>query len=451
MPQNMQSKNYVLFLSITAALGGFLFGFDTAVISGAERDIQSLWDLSDLKHGMAVAIALYGTVIGALFGGIPADKFGRKTSLLWIGLFYLVSALGSALAPDVNTFMFFRFLGGLGVGASSVVAPMYISEIAPAARRGQLVALYQFNIVFGILMAYFSNYLIGTANLNEAWRWMMGVEAIPALIYSILIIKVPKSPRWLIANKKDFEGARVILTKTDPEGVDEAIALAIEESKEIRGKATVSMLFNSKFRKISFMAILMAVFNQLSGINAIIYFAPRIFESAGIATEDALISTIGIGAINLVATMLGLYLIDKLGRKMLMYIGSVGYIISLSLMAYSYFGGVIESSLLPYFVFGFIAAHAIGQGSVIWVFISEIFPNELRAYGQSMGSFTHWILAAVIANVFPLIANRYGAGNIFAFFAVMMVLQLIWVAVKMPETKGRSLEEIQKDLQKSHD
>ena len=447
----MQSKNYVLFLSITAALGGFLFGFDTAVISGAERDIQNLWDLSDLKHGMAVAIALYGTVIGALFGGIPADRLGRKTSLLWIGLFYLVSALGSAFASDVNAFMFFRFLGGLGVGASSVVAPMYISEIAPAARRGQLVALYQFNIVFGILMAYLSNYLIGTANLNEAWRWMMGVEALPALIYSILIIKVPKSPRWLIAKKKDFEGARRILTKTDPEGVDEAIALAIEESKEIKGRARVSMLFNSKFKKISFMAILMAVFNQLSGINAIIYFAPRIFESAGIATEDALISTIGIGAINLVATMLGLYLIDKLGRKMLMYIGSVGYIISLSLMAYSYFGGAIDSSLLPYFVFGFIAAHAIGQGSVIWVFISEIFPNELRAYGQSMGSFTHWILAAVIANVFPLIANQYGAGNIFAFFAVMMVLQLIWVAVKMPETKGRSLEEIQKDLQKSHD
>ncbi|MCH7398453.1 sugar porter family MFS transporter [Belliella sp. DSM 107340] len=447
----MQSKNYVLFLSITAALGGFLFGFDTAVISGAERDIQNLWQLSDLKHGLAVAIALYGTVLGALFGGIPADKYGRKTSLLWIGLFYLVSALGSALAPDVNTFMFFRFLGGLGVGASSVVAPMYISEIAPAARRGQLVALYQFNIVFGILMAYFSNYLIGTANLNEAWRWMMGVEAIPALIYSILIFKVPKSPRWLIAKKNAYEEARVILTKTDPDGVDEAIALAIQESKEIKGKATVSMLFNSKFKKISFMAILMAFFNQVSGINAIIYFAPRVFESAGISTETALISTIGIGAINLVATMLGLYLIDKLGRKMLMYIGSVGYIISLSLMAYSYFGGAIDSSLLPYFVFAFIASHAIGQGSVIWVFISEIFPNELRAYGQSMGSFTHWILAAVIANIFPLVANRYGAGNIFAFFAVMMVLQLIWVAIRMPETKGRSLEEIQKDLQNSHE
>ncbi|MDR7128583.1 sugar porter (SP) family MFS transporter [Algoriphagus sp. 4150] len=447
----MQSKNYVLFLSITAALGGFLFGFDTAVISGAERDIQMLWGLSDLKHGLAVAIALYGTVIGALFGAIPADRFGRRASLLWIGVFYLVSALGSALAPDINSFMFFRFLGGLGVGASSVVAPMYISEIAPANRRGQLVALYQFNIVFGILMAYFSNYLIGTANLSDAWRWMLGVEVIPALIYTALIVKVPKSPRWLIAKQKDFDGARVILTRTDPEGVDEAMALAIEESKQIRGKVTVSMLFSARFRNISFMAILMACFNQLSGINAIIYFAPRIFESAGIANETALISTIGIGAINLVATMLGLYLIDKIGRKMLMYIGSVGYIISLSLMAYSYFGGAIESSLLPYFVFAFIAAHAIGQGSVIWVFISEIFPNELRAYGQSMGSFTHWVLAALIANIFPLVANRYGAGSIFAFFGLMMVVQLIWVAVRMPETKGRSLEKIQKDLQKGHD
>ncbi|MCH7400587.1 sugar porter family MFS transporter [Belliella kenyensis] len=442
----MQNKHYVLFLSITAALGGFLFGFDTAVISGAERDIQALWQLSDLKHGLAVAVALYGTVLGALFGGIPADRWGRKTSLLWIGLFYFVSALGSALAADVNSFMLFRFLGGLGVGASSVVAPMYISEIAPAARRGQLVALYQFNIVFGILMAYFSNYLIGTANLNEAWRWMMGVEAIPALIYTVLIFKVPKSPRWLIAKRRDFEGAREILTKTDPEGVDEAIALAIEESKIIKGKASVGMLFNSKFRKISIMAVLMAFFNQVSGINAIIYFAPRVFESAGIASETALMSTIGIGVINLVTTMLGLYLIDKFGRKLLMYIGSIGYIVSLSLMAYSYFGGAIDSSLLPYFVFVFIASHAIGQGSVIWVFISEIFPNELRAFGQSMGSFTHWILAALIANIFPLIANQYGAGNIFAFFAVMMVLQLLWVAWKMPETKGRSLEELQREL-----
>lgn len=447
----MPSKHYVLFLSITAALGGFLFGFDTAVISGAERDIQVLWNLSDWSHGLAVAMALYGTVIGALFGGIPADKFGRKASLLWIGVFYLVSALGSALANDVNTFMFFRFLGGLGVGASSVVAPMYISEIAPANRRGQLVALYQFNIVFGILMAYFSNYLIGTANLNEAWRWMLGVEAIPALIYSVLIIKVPKSPRWLIAKKQDFTTAKEILSKTDPEGVEEAMTLAIEESKEIKGKVAVTALFHLRFRKISFFAFLMAFFNQMSGINAIIYFAPRIFESAGIATEDALLSTIGIGVINLLATLMGLYFIDKLGRKKLMYIGSVGYIISLSLMAYSYFGGTISNALLPYFVFIFIASHAIGQGSVIWVFIAEIFPNELRAFGQSLGSFTHWILAALIANLFPFFANSFGAGNIFAFFALMMVLQLLWVAFRMPETKGRSLEEIQKDLQKDHD
>jgi MFS transporter, SP family, arabinose:H+ symporter len=444
----MQPKNYVLFLSITAALGGFLFGFDTAVISGAERDIQQLWQLSDLSHGLAVAIALYGTVIGALFGGIPADKFGRKASLLWIGVFYLVSAVGSALANDVNTFMVFRFIGGLGVGASSVVAPMYISEIAPAKRRGQLVALYQFNIVFGIVMAYLSNYLIGTADLQEAWRWMLGVEALPALIYSVLIVKVPKSPRWLIAKRMDVSAAKEILARTDPEGVEVAIKLALEEANQMKGKVGVSALFSSKFRKISFMAILIAFFNQLSGINAIIYFAPRIFESAGISTEDALLSTIGIGLMNLVATMLGLFLIDKLGRKKLMFIGSIGYILFLSLMAYSYFGGAIGSSWLPLFVFGFVASHAVGQGAVIWVFISEIFPNELRAFGQSLGSFTHWIFAAVIANIFPYVATNFGAGNIFVFFAVMMVLQLIWVLTKMPETKGRSLEEIQLDLQK---
>lgn len=446
----MQQKNYALFLSITAALGGFLFGFDTAVISGAERDIQNLWELDDWSHGLAVAMALYGTVLGALLGGIPADKYGRKVTLIWIGIFYFVSALGSALVDDVYSFMFYRFIGGLGVGASSVVAPMYISEIAPAKSRGQLVALYQFNIVFGILMAYFSNYLIGTANLDEAWRWMLGVEAIPALIYSVLILKVPKSPRWLIAKKQDYQTAREILTRTDPEGVDEAIKLAIEESKSIKGKTSVAALFDTRFRKISFFAFLMAFFNQMSGINAIIYFAPRIFESAGISTEDALFSTIGIGVINLIATMAGLYLIDKLGRKKLMYIGSVGYIISLSLMAYSYFGGMISSNLLPYFVFVFIASHAIGQGSVIWVFIAEIFPNELRAFGQSLGSFTHWILAALIANVFPFFANTFGAGSIFAFFAFMMVLQLLWVAFRMPETKGKSLEEIQQELQKTH-
>lgn len=446
----MSSKNYAFFVSITAALGGFLFGFDTAVISGAERDIQEVWQLSDWIHGLAIASALYGTVIGALFGGIPADRFGRKKSLLWIGLFYFVSALGSAVAWDITSFTLFRFLGGLGVGASSVVAPMYISEIAPAKNRGLLVALYQFNIVFGIVMAYVSNYLIGTAGLPEDWRWMLGVEAIPALIYSVMIFSIPESPRWLIAKFNNLKKAREILTRTDPDGVDEAIRLAIEEEKSMKQNAGFGALFNKRFFPSTMLAVMIAFFNQVSGINAIIYFAPRIFEMAGISTENALISTIGIGLINLFATFFGLYLIDRLGRKKLMYIGSFGYIISLTLMAYNFLGPGIPAFWLPIFVFGFIASHAVGQGSVIWVFISEMFPNELRASGQSLGSFTHWILAAVIANVFPFFANNFGPGYIFAFFCLMMVWQLLWVMFKMPETKGRSLEEIQQDLHKNH-
>ncbi|WP_026966066.1 sugar porter family MFS transporter [Algoriphagus terrigena] len=446
----MSSNRYAFFVSITAALGGFLFGFDTAVISGAERDIQQVWQLSDWMHGLAIASALYGTVIGALFGGIPADKWGRKKALLWIGVFYLVSAVGSGIAWDFTSFTFFRFLGGLGVGASSVVAPMYISEIAPAKNRGLLVALYQFNIVFGIVMAYLSNYLIGTAGIAEDWRWMLGVEGIPALIYSVMIFRIPESPRWLISKFNDQVKAREILTRTDPDGVDEAIRLAIEEEKSMKQKSGFGVLFSPRFFSSTMLAVMFAFFNQVSGINAIIYFAPRIFEMAGISSENALISTIGIGLINLFATFFGLYLIDRLGRKILMYIGSCGYIISLALMAYNFLGPGIPAFWLPIFVFGFIASHAVGQGAVIWVFISEMFPNELRAYGQSLGSFTHWILAAVIANVFPFFANSFGPGYIFAFFCAMMVWQLLWVTFKMPETKGRSLEEIQKDLHKSH-
>ncbi len=442
----MSSKNYAFFVSITAALGGFLFGFDTAVISGAERDIQDVWQLSDWLHGLAIASALYGTVIGALFGGFPADRFGRKNSLLWIGLLYFISAFGSAMAWDVTSFTIFRFIGGLGVGASSVVAPMYISEIAPAKNRGLLVALYQFNIVFGIVIAYVSNYLIGTAELAQQWRWMLGVEAIPALIYSVMIFRIPESPRWLIGKRNDVAQARAILTRTDPEGVEEAIRLAIEEEKKIKQKGSFSAIFAKRFLPTTTLAIMIAFFNQVSGINAIIYFAPRIFEMAGISTENALISTIGIGIVNLIGTFFGLYLIDRIGRKKLMYIGSFGYIISLSLMAYNFLGPGISTFWLPIFVFGFITSHAIGQGSVIWVFISEMFPNDLRAYGQSIGSFTHWILAALIANVFPFFANQFGPGYIFAFFALMMVWQLLWVRFKMPETKGRSLEEIHQNI-----
>jgi sugar porter (SP) family MFS transporter len=397
-------------------------------------------------HGLAIASALYGTVIGALFGGFPADRFGRKNSLLWIGLLYFVSAFGSAMAWDVTSFTIFRFIGGLGVGASSVVAPMYISEIAPAKNRGLLVALYQFNIVFGIVIAYVSNYLIGTAELAQQWRWMLGVEAIPALIYSVMIFRIPESPRWLIGKRNDVAQARAILTRTDPEGVEEAIRLAIEEEKKIKQKGSFSAIFAKRFLPTTTLAIMIAFFNQVSGINAIIYFAPRVFEMAGISTENALISTIGIGVVNLIGTFFGLYLIDRIGRKKLMYIGSFGYIISLSLMAYNFLGPGISTFWLPIFVFGFITSHAIGQGSVIWVFISEMFPNDLRAYGQSIGSFTHWILAALIANVFPFFANQFGPGYIFAFFALMMVWQLFWVRFKMPETKGRSLEEIHQNI-----
>ena len=448
----MSSKTYAFWISLTAALGGFLFGFDTAVISGAERAIKEVWELNSWMHGLAIASALYGTVIGALLGGIPADRMGRKKSLFWIGLFYFISAVGSGVAWDVTSFTFFRFLGGLGVGASSVVAPMYISEIAPSKSRGLLVALYQFNIVFGIVMAYVSNYWIGTAGIPEDWRWMLGVEAIPAILYTILILRIPESPRWLITKFNDLTQARAILIRTDPEGVEETIQLAIAESQSTQTKQSAGFrtLFRPQYLSCTLLAIAIAFFNQVSGINAIIYFAPGVFEMAGISTENALISTIGIGLVNLFATFFGLYLIDRIGRKKLMYIGSFGYIISLSLMAYHFLGPGIPSFWLPIFVFGFIASHAVGQGSVIWVFIAEMFPNELRYYGQSLGSFTHWILAAVITNVFPFSVEKFDPGYIFAFFCLMMVGQLAWVRFAMPETKGRSLEEIQQALQKNN-
>ncbi|MBT0810927.1 sugar porter family MFS transporter [Litoribacter ruber] len=438
----MKNRGYVYFLSIVAALGGFLFGFDTAVISGAERAIQVNWNLSDWYHGLAVAIALYGTVLGALFGGLPSDLYGRKKVLLWIGVLYFISALGSAMATEVYSFMLFRFLGGLGVGASSVVAPMYISEIAPAKDRGKLVALYQFNIVFGILMAYFSNYLIGITITIDAWRYMLGVEAIPALIYTLLVFKVPESPRWMVLKKGNTAVALEILTKTDPEAAEEIISRAKSESLQQQNSLSFFSLFRKEHLNISLMAVAIAVFNQVSGINAIIYFAPRIFEMAGIATESALLSTIGIGVVNLICTMLGLLLIDRMGRRFLMLVGSAGYIVSLTLMALSFQGEYFPSGWLPIFVFIFIGAHAIGQGSVIWVFISEIFPNKLRAKGQSLGSFTHWILAALIANIFPFLAGKFGPTLIFSFFGLMMVVQLLWVLFVMPETKGKSLEEI---------
>ncbi|MDH5414557.1 MAG: sugar porter family MFS transporter [Flavobacteriaceae bacterium] len=437
--------NKILLWSIVVALAGFLFGFDTVVISGADKKLQALWGSSDMFHGTVVmAMALWGTVIGAMFGGIPTNKLGRKKTLIWIGIFYTVSALGSALVNDPYTFAFFRFLGGLGVGASTIAAPAYVSEIAPPKDRGRLVALYQFNIVLGILIAFFSNYLLSNVGEN-AWRWMIGVEAIPAAIYTLLVFTVPKSPRWLLLKGRDNEATRTLKLLYPDKDVDEVISeIKASQSTHVDSKETI---FMKKYRFPLTLAFLIAFFNQFSGINAFLYYAPRIFQEAGLGESTALLSSIGIGATNLIFTIIGVALIDRLGRKPLMFIGSIGYIISLSLVAMAFFLNW-EGMAVPIFLFIFIASHAIGQGAVIWVFISEIFPDHLRATGQSFGTSTHWILAAIIPSMVPFLFAKIGAGVVFAIFAFMMVLQLIFVIFMMPETKGVSLEELEKKLVK---
>ncbi len=434
----MQSKK-IFFWSLTVALAGFLFGFDTVVISGADLSLQALWGKSEAFHGFVImASALWGTVVGALFGGIPTDRIGRKNTLIVIGVLYLLSALGSALATDPWIFAGFRFLGGLGVGASTIAAPAYIAEIAPARDRGRLVALYQFNIVFGILVAFLSNWLLSGLGDN-AWRWMIGVEAVPALIYAGMVLTVPRSPRWLLTYRKDRTAAadtlRLIDPGSDPEPLLDRI---VAEQATTDNRETI---FSKKFRLPLMLAFLIAFFNQFSGINAFLYYAPRIFALAGLEESSALLSSVGLGVTNLVFTLIGLSLIDKLGRRQLMYIGSVGYIISLSMVAIA-FHQEWEGMAVPFFLFLFIAAHAIGQGTVIWVFISEIFPNHLRAAGQSFGSSVHWVLAAIIPSVVPLLFTRIGTTPVFAFFAFMMFLQLLFVWRMMPETKGRSLEAV---------
>jgi len=428
--------------SITAALAGFLFGFDTVVISGADKTLQALWGSSDMFHGVVViGMALWGTVVGALLGGIPTNKLGRKNTLIWIGVFYTLSALGSALANDPITFALLRFIGGLGVGASTIAAPAYISEIAPPKDRGKLVGLYQFNIVFGILIAFFSNYLLSGIGEN-AWRWMLGVEAIPAAIYTVFALTIPKSPRWLLT-KLRVEEAKEVLKIINPELDAEHLMLEIETENE--GAIQGENIFLKKYRFPLILAFCIAFFNQLSGINAFLYYAPRILEEAGLGASTALLSSIGIGVTNMVFTLLGIYLIDRMGRKQLMYIGSLGYIISLSLVACAFFFNW-EGMAVAGFLFIFIGAHAVGQGTVIWVFISEIFPNHLRGYGQSFGSSVHWILAAVVPSLIPILFVTIGPGIVFSFFTFMMVLQLLFVIFIMPETKGVSLEALSKSL-----
>ncbi len=427
------NRNLILW-SITVALGGFLFGMDVAVISGAEQVIQKLWHLSDLMHGTAIAIALYGTVVGAVFGSFPANSIGRKKTLIIIGIIFLISSIGSALAQDEYVFMIFRFLGGLSIGASSVVAPVYISEIAPPKYRGRMVIAFQLNIVIGILVAYVSNYLLQGVGGENDWRYMLGVVAIPSLLFSVLMFFTPESPRWLILYKGDEEGARKIFTKSGAHANE--IILEIKNSAQ----QTKESLFSGKYNRLIILAFLIAFFNQLSGINAIIYYAPRVFEMAGLGKSTAFLSSAGVGTVNLLFTLLGWYLIDRSGRKKLMYYGSIGYIISLSLIAFSFSGD--SHTGITWFVFMFIAAHAIGQGAVIWVFISEIFPNSVRAAGMSLGSLTHWLFAALISQTFPFFAKAIGGSYIFGFFAIVMVLQLLFVWKMMPETKGLALEDM---------
>lgn len=427
--------------SVTVALAGFLFGFDTAVISGADQPIQKLWQLSDLFHGTFImSMALWGTVIGAIFGGIPCNALGRKKTLIWIGVLYLVSALGSALAPDPYSFSVMRFIGGLGVGASSVAAPIYISEIAPRDKRGRLVVLYQFMLVLGIFVAYLSNWIIGDSGAN-AWRFMLGIEAIPAAFYLAMIFTVSESPRWLVVYRHDTETAKQLLVELNPERNPEELLMEIRQSE---AATTDRSLWSPKFKKLIMLAFAVAFFNQLSGINFVIYYAPRILEATGAGASAALFATAGIGLINIVFTMLGMFLIDRSGRKTLLIIGSIGYILSLAFVSRAFFTESFTG--VPVLLILFVAAHAIGQGAIIWVYISEIFPNHLRANGQAFGSSVHWVLAATITLLMPFVLNTFSGGPIFAFFAFMMVLQLLFAVFIMPETKGISLEDLQKKL-----
>jgi len=411
-------------ISLIAALAGFIFGFDTVVISGANLPIKELWHTTPLFHGFFImSMALWGTVLGSIFGGIPPEKYGRKKVLFWIGILFSVSAIGSAFAQDPYTFSLFRFMGGIGIGVSSVVAPTYISEISTPASRGRLVAMYQFNIVFGILIAFLSNYFLEGFGGSSDWRWMLGVMAVPSIIYTLMVLGIPESPRWL-ENKNN------------------------QQQDSVRQE-----LFAARNKRIIGLAFMIAFFNQVSGINFILYYAPEILERAGLAAKDSLFNSIAIGGTNLLFTFVGLYLIDRLGRKTLLIIGSFGYIISLSMVSWAFYAAASPAFLLS-FLLVFIASHAIGQGAVIWVFIAEIFPNKIRALGQSFGASVHWVFAALITLITPVFLDA-GDGifkdnpwPIFAFFAGMMALQLIWVFVKVPETKGVSLEKLEEDLVK---
>jgi len=437
--------------TVVAALAGFIFGFDMVVISGADKPIQELWHTTPLFHGFFImSMALWGTVIGSVFAGAPTEKYGRKKVLIWLGVMFIASAIGSAFAQDPYTFSFFRLIGGIAIGVSSVAAPTYISEISNKNNRGKLVGMYQFNIVFGILIAYLSNYfLAGFGGAND-WRWMLAVLLIPSTIYTIMTLGLPESPRWLFSVKNDEAGARETLAIVGVENIDQTIQEIKTAYEEEKAQGSIQ-LFTKHHRKIISIAFFVAFFNQASGINFLLYYAPRILEEAGFAKNNSLLSSISLGLMNLVFTFVGLWLIDRIGRKTLLIIGCFGYIISLSMVAYGFINHSAPEFMLSFLLL-FIASHAIGQGAVIWVLISEIFPTQIRAKGQAFGASIHWVFAALITLVTPVfLDSEHGIFKdnpwpIFAFFTVMMALQLVWILTKVPETKGVSLEELQKKL-----
>lgn len=439
---SLKGHGFAVRVSLIAALGGFLFGFETAVISGAEQKIQELWQLSSNLLGFTVASSLIGTVIGSVVAGMPAQRYGRKTVLIAIAILYLLSAIGCAFTPVWSLFILFRFIGGVAVGASSVVGPMYISEIAPASIRGRLAGSFQVNIVTGILVAYLVNYLLSGIG-EDSWRYMLGVMVVPAALFAILLRSIPESPRWLVLNNRDAEALKVF----ERTGETDALAL-IKEEHELSKQGTKESLFNGKFNKPVMYAVVLAMFNQLSGINAIIYYAPRIFEMAGFTQANAFQQSVYIGAANLFFTLLAMTVIDKFGRKKLLLIGAAGMVVFLGLTAAAFSNGSGGGTAVIVYLIGFIAFFAFSQGAVIWVFISEIFPNSVRSQGGSLGSFTHWIMAAIISWTFPVIVEGSANGGFysFVFYSVMMLVSFIFIWRVMPETKGKSLEDIQQSL-----
>ena len=434
-------KPYMFWVAFVASLGGLLFGFDTAVISGAEKQIQQIYALSDFAHGFTIASALIGTIIGALFCGKPAETLGRLKSLKIISALYLISAIGSGAIVNWYSFMIFRFIGGLAVGASSVVGPMYIAEISPSTWRGRFVAFFQFNIVFGIVLAYFTNYWI--SGIQNDWQWMILSESVPALLFLILLFFVSESPRWLIKQGREAEAQAIFVRTGEPDIEGEMIA--IRESLHVDNNSR-EKLFSKKYQKPLLIAFLIATFNQLSGINAILYYAPRLIEMSGVFHNGAMLQSVIIGLTNLTFTLIGMAIIDKVGRKKLIAFGAVGMVICQALVARGFALESFQGYYMLFCLMGYVAFFAVSLGATIWVVIAEVFPTNVRAGGQVFGSMTHWVWSALLTWFFPMFLS-IGGKYIFTFFAVIAGLSLFF-ALWLPETKGKSLEQIQKELVK---